>query len=82
MPCTPLDENERRHSGRQSCLILCRFGARLKYLRIDPALREQKRREWNQPLWWPLVLAALIMVGIALPAVVAWRRRERGTAQP
>ena len=54
----------------------------VKYQRINPLLREQKRREWNQPTWWPLVLAALVMALIALPAVVTWRRRERGTAQP
>ena len=54
----------------------------LKYQRIDSALREQKRREWNPPLWWPLVLGALVLIAFALPAVIAWRRRERGTAQP
>lgn len=54
----------------------------LKYQRIDSALREQKRREWNSPLWWPLVLGALVLIAFALPAVIAWRRRERGTAQP
>src|ERR1035437_2516898 len=54
----------------------------LKYQRIDSALREQKRREWNPPLWWPVVLGALVLIAFALPAVIAWRRRERGTAQP
>jgi oligopeptide transport system substrate-binding protein len=54
----------------------------LKYQRIDSTLREQKRREWNAPLWWPLVLGALVLIAFALPAVIAWRRRERGTAQP
>ena len=54
----------------------------VKFQRIDPALRQQKRREWNQPLWWPLVLGALVMVIAVLPAVVTWRQRERGTAQP
>lgn len=54
----------------------------LKYQRIDSALREQKRREWNAPLWWPLALGALVLIAFALPAVIAWRRRERGTAHP
>jgi len=54
----------------------------VKYQRIDAALREKKRREWNQPVWWPLVLGALVLAVFAVPAVIAWRRRERGTAQP
>jgi oligopeptide transport system substrate-binding protein len=54
----------------------------VKYQRIDPVLREQKRREWNQPLWWPLALGALMLALFAAPAALAWRRRERGTAQP
>ena len=53
----------------------------LKYQRIDSALREQKRREWNQPVWWPTVLGVLVLIAFALPAVFAWRRHERGTAQ-
>jgi oligopeptide transport system substrate-binding protein len=51
----------------------------LKYKRIDPQLRTQKRAEWNQPVVWPLVvLAAVMFLGI-LPAVIAYRRRERLT---
>jgi len=54
----------------------------VKYQRVDPALREQKRREWNQPVWWPLALGAVLLVVFALPAVIAWRRREQGAARP
>jgi oligopeptide transport system substrate-binding protein len=50
----------------------------MKYQRIDSALREQKRREWNQPVWWPALLGALALIAFALPAVFAWRRHERG----
>ena len=53
----------------------------MKYQRIDSALREQQRREWNQPVWWPTVLGVLVLIAFALPAVFAWRRHERGTAQ-
>ena len=35
----------------------------LKYQRLDPALREQKRREWNQPTLWPGVVLLLAIVG-------------------
>ncbi len=44
----------------------------LKYQRIDSALREQKRREWNQPSLWPL--AVVFLLGIA---GVAYRQRKR-----
>ena len=53
----------------------------VKYQRIDPQLREQQRHAWNQPLWWPLVLVLFALAGLTLPALVAWRRRERGTAR-
>jgi ABC-type transport system substrate-binding protein len=43
-----------------------------KYQRLDPALREEKRREWNRPARWPL---ALLFIGLATAAGVAWRRR-------
>jgi hypothetical protein len=54
----------------------------VKYQRIDPQLREQQRRAWNQPVWWPFVLGLLALMALTLPAFVTWRRRERGTAQP
>jgi hypothetical protein len=53
----------------------------LKYVRIDEALREQKRAEWNQPVTWPLYAAALLLVGLLLPGIVAYRRRLRATAR-
>jgi oligopeptide transport system substrate-binding protein len=48
----------------------------LKYLRIDAAQREELRKQWNQPLLWPLWL-----VGVALVAFCWWlwralRQRE------
>lgn len=52
----------------------------VKYQRIDPAVREEKRREWNHPVWWPFVAGLVALVLLVLPAVALWRRRERGTA--
>jgi oligopeptide transport system substrate-binding protein len=49
---------------------------KLKYLRIDAALREQLRRQWNGPVLWPL---ALLGLGAALLVGWVWqalRRRE------
>jgi oligopeptide transport system substrate-binding protein len=48
----------------------------LKYKRIDPALREAKRRVWNQPKVWPLGVAGGVLLLLLLPAVVAYRRQE------
>lgn len=52
----------------------------LKYQRIDPVLRERMRSAWNQPLIWPVVLIVTLLVLSLVPAVLAFRRRERRTA--
>jgi len=52
----------------------------LKYQRIDPLLREKMRREWNQPVVWPVVLILLALAASMVPAIVVFRRRERRTA--
>jgi hypothetical protein len=54
----------------------------LKYIRVDTALREAKRAEWNRPDVRPL---ALILAALALASIPAWmsyRRRERLAARP
>ncbi len=53
----------------------------LKYRRIDPQLREQKRQAWNQPVVWPLGVLALLLVLAMLPAVIAYRRHENQRVQ-
>ncbi len=52
----------------------------LKYRRIDPALRESRRDEWNHPVLWPIGLLVGALVVVIAPAAIAWRRRERKTA--
>lgn len=52
----------------------------VKYIRIDPALRAEKRREWNQPVIWPLIGVLAVIVAGLVPGVVAYRRRERAAA--
>jgi ABC-type transport system substrate-binding protein len=52
----------------------------LKYLRVDPGLRKLSATSWNRPVLWPIWIAAgLLGLGI-VPAVVSYRRRERGPA--
>jgi len=50
----------------------------LKYRRIDPALREQSRAEWNRPVLWPFVLMAVGLVLLIWPAWRQYRRHEEG----
>ena len=49
----------------------------LKYVRVDPALRERKREEWNRPVEWPLALIVLALALASAPAYLSYRRRER-----
>ena len=53
----------------------------LKYQRLDPALREQKRRAWNHTVLWPLGLLMALLAGVTAPAFVAYLRRERQLAK-
>jgi len=46
----------------------------LKYVTVDHALREQKRREWNRRPVWPLAIA-LVLVAIGVGYAVQVRRR-------
>lgn len=52
----------------------------VQYLKVDPALRVSKVKEWNVPRWWPLGLLVLVLVLAIWPSYVALKRRERQTA--
>jgi oligopeptide transport system substrate-binding protein len=54
----------------------------MKYLRVDAARREARRKEWNRPVLWPLGVALLLLAVTAVPAVRSYRRRERAGARP
>jgi len=49
----------------------------LKYKRIDPVLRAQKRTEWNRPVMWPLYLMVILFIVSLLPGVIGYIRKER-----
>ncbi|SDY20525.1 ABC transporter substrate-binding protein [Nitrosomonas sp. Nm33] len=49
----------------------------MKYLRIDPVLREQKRREWNEPVIWPIGAAVTVLALSLVPGIIVYRRRQR-----
>ncbi len=51
----------------------------LKYYKIDAALREKSRQEWNAPVLWPVILIVFIIAFSIAPAISNFRRRERST---
>jgi hypothetical protein len=51
----------------------------LKYTRIDSALRTEKRQQWNQPIFWPLLLGIVGFIVLLIPAIKAYRRRTYKT---
>ena len=48
----------------------------LKYLRIDAVQRDKLRRQWNQPLLWPLWLSGMALLAFGWWLWRALRRRE------
>jgi hypothetical protein len=53
----------------------------LKYQRIDVAMRERLRAEWNRPIRWPLALVLALLLIVAGLAWRAYRQRERQIAR-
>ena len=53
----------------------------LKYKRINPALRAEKRRQWNKPVWWPVVAGIALLVLIILPVFINYKKQEQATVQ-
>jgi peptide/nickel transport system substrate-binding protein len=47
-----------------------------KYTRLNPELREQKRREWNKPVIWPLFAIVGLLVLLCLPLIIHYWRKE------
>ncbi len=49
----------------------------LKYKMIDAKEREDKREQWNQAVFWPLILAFCLFVLLLIPAISAFKRRAK-----
>jgi len=49
----------------------------LKYQRIDAVDRMAARQAWNAPVVWPFVVGLVLLLSALLPALLAYRRRER-----
>ncbi|MEP6702780.1 MAG: peptide ABC transporter substrate-binding protein, partial [Betaproteobacteria bacterium] len=65
------------HNAKPSGVIM----DRIRYLRVDGALRAQKVAEWNQPKAWPLGVGALVLILLFLPARRLYMRRENASAR-
>ena len=52
----------------------------LKYRRIESDLRLVRQGEWNQPVLWPVIALLVLVLLVILPAVFAYRRRQRMSA--
>ena len=52
----------------------------IKYFRIDTELREQKRREWNKPVLWPILVGVILLMVMLIPAANTYRRKVHGAA--
>jgi oligopeptide transport system substrate-binding protein len=50
----------------------------MKFRRLDPALRQRRQEEWNQPRYEPVILLLVLLVGGTIPAAITAYRRERG----
>ncbi len=67
------------HSWYQNLKPNLMANNQLKYLRINPVERVQKRSAWNHAIFWPLWIM-LGLLGLALlPAIKAYRQRLTAT---
>jgi len=53
----------------------------IQYLRLDPETRVKAIKEWNKPIYWPLLVFVLLSALVTIPAVALHRKRERMTAR-
>ncbi len=67
------------HSWYQNLKPNLMANNRLKYQRIDPVSRAEKRQQWNEPVFWPLGLVFIVFIVMLVPAIKAYRRRTRET---
>jgi oligopeptide transport system substrate-binding protein len=51
---------------------------KIKYLSIDAAKREDSRKQWNQPVLWPLWLGGVLLALLGGWLWHAFKRREEG----
>lgn len=55
-------------------------GGAEKYWAIHPGVRDELRRTWNRPVWWPMAVLAALLILTAIPAVHTILKREKRSA--
>lgn len=53
----------------------------LEYTKINVALRNTLRAQWNHPVWWPLWAIAGVSLVLLLPMWLTYRRKEQQKAR-
>ena len=56
------------------------FLGSLKYIAINIDERNQLRKAWNHPIFWPLIMLFVIVLALALPLVVEYFKKEKQAA--
>ncbi|MEE9451264.1 MAG: ABC transporter substrate-binding protein [Gammaproteobacteria bacterium] len=54
------------------------WGVRLKYIDLDPQKRAQLRRQWNIPIFWPVLIILGLLIIAFIPVIIQYWRKERG----
>ncbi|MDC9728279.1 MAG: ABC transporter substrate-binding protein [Methyloprofundus sp.] len=52
---------------------------KLKYLRINAVEREQARQQWNQAIWWPVIVLLILLMILIYPAVRSFKNKAKRT---
>lgn len=68
------------HSWYQNVKLNRISNNNLKYLKIDVNKREQMRREWNDPILWPIGGVVILLIVCFIPAFTSFYRRENSAA--
>lgn len=53
----------------------------LKYYKVNAQQRTLMQHKWNQPVLWPAIIVALVLVLVVIPGVIAWRRHQLKVVQ-
>ncbi|MEY4563224.1 MAG: hypothetical protein RLZZ618_2501 [Pseudomonadota bacterium] len=64
------------HNGKPGAMVR----DMVRYHRLDPAERTRKQAQWNHPVWWPLPVLLLGVLGVLMVGWRGYRRRERAVA--
>ena len=48
----------------------------MSYLKVEPELRVEMIRQWNQAVVWPFLVLPLVLLLLLWPAVSIWRKRQ------